>query len=128
MRKPDCLFFHSSVRHVRASFGVVKTVVRISSVVAVSGLFVLGSLSYSQGTRISSASKTVASNTARTARPNGEHKTSEAASKPGTSTEVEQLRSEVGQLRAEIERLRSLVDAAVKKPSSGTSEATQVAM
>jgi hypothetical protein len=124
MFSPACFFFQYKVGHIGESLGLVRTAMTISSVVAVSMLFALGSPSYSQNAPNQNASKAIASSAAH---PDSQPK-SQPRSQPGPPGEVEQLRGEVGQLRAEIERLRSLIEAAVNRQGGSAPGAAEVAL
>src|SRR6266851_4041664 len=112
----------------RGPSGAVEKDKRISNLMVL--LMVLGfaSQSYSQTIPSSTMFKSVAAQPPRTAssndQPSGAPKKREAASQPGSSGEVEQLRNEVGELRAEIDRLRSLIEAAVTSRGGDSRQAT----
>lgn len=131
MHKSGFSFFESEGRNTRASFRAAENVKGISNVVVVCLLLGLASQSYSQNIPSPTTSRSVAAQPPRTAplndRPSGGSKRLEATSQPGSSGEVEQLRSEVGKLRAEIERLRSLIEAAVASQDGNSRQETQVA-
>src|SRR5438046_1311727 len=121
-------FFQSNVRRIGVSSGVVTTAIRSSFVAAVSMLFGLGSISYSQCASNPNASKSLASGTVRSGTRNVEPESSPANSHPCSPSEVEQLRGEVGQLRAEIDRLRALIEAAVGSQGGSAPGPAQVVM
>src|SRR5260370_24587872 len=97
----------------RGPVGAVDRGKRISNLMFLFMVHGFASQSYSQTIPSSTMFKSVAAQPPRTAssndQPSGTPKNREAASQPGSSGEVEQLRNEVGELRAEIERLRSLI-------------------